>query len=255
MNAKHVCVVADHDQPMQPVDSRDNGNAPGRLLGIAALSFSNDGLLRNSLADQIVLANGALGKLIAARTSQSNDQRSDAAMVELERVVQACAINRRRTAVVFRRAKNADRIGRRSLILTCVALNLHVDPAAPCKGPTQQDEDKHERSAEQPVMPLLFGFARHAVYLTYPVPLTKSQEPVGLPFPCSLGPLAPASLSLQGHHDFVRRNGALAQNLPAALAEGEIHDRRRLGARRRAAVDDQRNTIANLVADAASACA
>src|ERR1700722_17948070 len=60
-------------------------------------------------------------------------------------------------------------------------------------------------------------------------------------------------LSLQGHHDFVRRNSALTQNLPAALAESQIDDRRGLGACRRAAVDDERNALANLVADAARA--
>src|ERR1700722_1042214 len=60
-------------------------------------------------------------------------------------------------------------------------------------------------------------------------------------------------LSLQGHHDFVRRNSTLAQNLPAALAESEIDDRRGLGAGRRAAIDDERNTLANLVADAPGA--
>jgi hypothetical protein len=53
VNAEHVRVVADDDQAMQPVDASDDGNAAGRLLSVAALGLSNNGLLRNAFADQI----------------------------------------------------------------------------------------------------------------------------------------------------------------------------------------------------------
>src|ERR1039458_10497034 len=84
MNTEHVSVVADDDQAVQPVDAGDDGNAAGRLLSIAAFGFSDDGLLGNAFADQISLAHRTLGELIAAGTAKSDDERGDAAMVELE---------------------------------------------------------------------------------------------------------------------------------------------------------------------------
>ena len=93
-------------------------------------------------------AHGALGVLVAARAAQSDDQRSDAAMVELERVIQAGAVDRRGPAVVLRRAQDADGVGGRSLILAGVALNLRVDPAAPAQSADRQDENSKSTSAQ-----------------------------------------------------------------------------------------------------------
>src|ERR1039458_10882371 len=67
--------------------------------------------------------------------------------------------------------------------------------------------------------------------------------------PCSLVPLF--LLPLHDHDDLVGRNGALAQNLPAAGAQRKIDDGGRLRAARGTAVDNQRNAVAYLIADAA----
>ena len=85
-------------------------------------------------------AHRTLGELVAAVAAQSDDERGDAAMVELQRVVQAGAVDRGGPAVVLRRAQHADGVGRRSLILAGVALNLRVDPAAPAQNANQQHE-------------------------------------------------------------------------------------------------------------------
>src|ERR1035438_8180362 len=76
------------------------------------------------------------------------------------------------------------------------------------------------------------------------VPCSLFPKPYSLiPIPYSLSPL-------QNHHDFVRGNGALAQNRPAAGAERKIDDGGGLRMAGRSAVDNQRNAVAYLVQDA-----
>jgi hypothetical protein len=190
VNAEHVRVVADDHQPVQPVGAGDHGNAAGRLLGVAALGFSNDGLLGNAFADQVFLAHKALGVLIAAGTAEGDDERGDAAMVELERVVEPRAVDGRRPAIVLRRAKNADGVGGRSLILIRVDLNLQIDPAAPAKAATSRAEDKNNRNAEDPVAALRLGFGPMISILLSPKGSSVFRSPL-LSLTCSPSPSVP----------------------------------------------------------------
>jgi len=57
-------------------------------------------------------------------------------------------------------------------------------------------------------------------------------------------------LPLKHHDDFVGGNGALAEYLPAAVAKGEVDDGGGQRAASGSAVDDERDAIADLVADA-----
>ena len=143
---RNMCsVVADHDQAMQPVDAGDDGDSASRLLRVAALSVSAImACFRNGFADQISLAHGTLSELIAAGTAKGDDERGNAAMVKLERVVEPCAVNEQ--AVINSAApRTPDGVGRGSLILIRVDLNLHVDPAAPPQSCGQQARSDNEK--------------------------------------------------------------------------------------------------------------
>src|SRR5579863_3987752 len=62
----------------------------------------------------------------------------------------------------------------------------------------------------------------------------------------------PTTLTLEGHHNLVRWNRTLAQDLPASLTQRQIHDRRRLRPPGGPTVDDEWNPIADLVAHTGS---
>ena len=157
VDAEKMSAIADDYQPPQPVGAGDDGDAARRFLGIAALGLGDNVFFGNAHAHQVFAAYGAFVVLIAAVSAQGDDERSDAAVIERECVIQAGAVNRGGPAVVLRRAKNANRVRRRGLILTRVALNLHIDPAAPAQCPNRNREQQHHHHAENPFAPLRLG--------------------------------------------------------------------------------------------------
>ena len=145
MNPEKMRPVADDRQPSQPIGTGDHGNPARRLFGIAAMRLGDDGLLGCAHPHQVCAAHGTLGVLVAARSAQRDNQRCDPAMIEVQGVIQPRAINRRGPAVVLRRAKNSDRVRRRSLVLVGIGLNLHVNPAAPAHRPRNHRRQQQQR--------------------------------------------------------------------------------------------------------------
>ena len=110
--------VADDDQPLQTVGAGNHGNAARRFFGVAAFGLGNDGFFGNAHGHQVFAAHRAFVVLVAAVAAQGDDQRSNAALIEGQGVVQPGAVDRRGPSVVLRRAKDANRVRRRSLVLT-----------------------------------------------------------------------------------------------------------------------------------------
>ncbi len=62
VDTEQMGVVADDHQPVQTIGAGNHGDAAGRLFGIAALGFRDDGgLLRNAHAHQVSATHGAFG--------------------------------------------------------------------------------------------------------------------------------------------------------------------------------------------------
>jgi hypothetical protein len=78
-------------------------------------------------------------------------------------MIQSRTKNRRGLAVVFRSAKDCDRIGGLRLIHPCEALNLRVDPGAPSQAANQTNYSRNSNRAEDESVRLRYGSSRHAV--------------------------------------------------------------------------------------------
>src|ERR1035441_6417856 len=91
MNAEEMRSVADDDQPPQAVGAGNHGDAAGRLLGVAALGFGDDGALGNAHALQVLAAHGAFVVLVAPISAQGDEERGYAVVIERKRVVEAGA--------------------------------------------------------------------------------------------------------------------------------------------------------------------
>src|SRR5580698_5580585 len=124
MNAEQVGAVADNHQTANSVGVGDYGNPSGGVFCVAALGFGDDVFLGNPQSRQVLESDGAFGVPVAAGTTQGNNERGNAAMVKREGVIEARAVDRGRLAIVLRRTKDADRVGRLSLIPAGVGLNL-----------------------------------------------------------------------------------------------------------------------------------
>ena len=135
VNAEEVRAVADDNQPPHPVGAGNHRDAPRRLLAVAALGLGDDRALRNPHGHQVLAPHGTFVVLVAAVAAQGDHQRRDAVLVERTRVLQAGSIDRRGPSVVLRRAKDADCVRRRGLILPCINLNLRVNPITPAQSP------------------------------------------------------------------------------------------------------------------------
>ena len=146
-------------------------------------------------------------------------------MVKSQRVVQPCAINRGRSPIVLRGAKDSNRVGRRRLVLPRVRLNLPIDPPAPPASANHPKKHQKQYRTKYPARTTSSGLSPG---------LSLARLCPALPFFPRGGPLHAhllllktkrGFLSLQDHHDLMRRNGALAQDLPASRPKRQVNNR------------------------------
>src|SRR5271168_1943330 len=112
-DAEDMVGIANRDAAMHAVGPHDDSDSFGRLRGVRSLRFFNQAGVGNSTMHQIIVANAAFAKAgVEGRSAGGDDHRSELALKQIEGVVEARAIDRRRTARVFRRAKYSNRIRR-----------------------------------------------------------------------------------------------------------------------------------------------
>ena len=91
VNAEEVSAVADHDNATHSVGAGDDRETLDRFIGAGALGFSDDVRLGNTCAFKILLSHSAFGILIAAIAAESDDERSDSAVIEGFSVIESGA--------------------------------------------------------------------------------------------------------------------------------------------------------------------
>src|ERR1035437_9602737 len=106
MDPEQMRSIADDYEPAQTVGVGNHSNPAGRFLRIAAPGLGDDCGFRNAHDHQVFASHRAFGILVAAVSTQRDDEWSDAALGESEGVVQAGTVNRGGVPVVLRRPKN-----------------------------------------------------------------------------------------------------------------------------------------------------
>jgi hypothetical protein len=144
VNAEEVGGVADNDDALEIVGTGNDGEAVDGFVGARAFGFGDDVGVRDAGADQILLANAALGVLVAAITAEGDDEWGDSAAVEGLGVIEAGAEDGRGMTVVFCSAEDGYGVSWNGHVAAGIPLDLAVDPADP-----DESEEDQEREDDQ----------------------------------------------------------------------------------------------------------
>ena len=126
VDAKKVGSIGDRKDAVQVILPGNGGQAGSGLFCVGALGLSNDLILRDAMGEQVVMADAPFGISRPPATTQGDHQRSKVFAVESKSMIQTGAQHRRRTAIVFRCAKDGDGVGGTRLIMSGVIVNLPV---------------------------------------------------------------------------------------------------------------------------------
>src|ERR1700748_2300774 len=111
--------------------ARNRSQPSGRFFGIRALRLGDDLVLRNLVGQKIIVAHSPFRVVGIAAATESNYQRRQAFAIKSKRMVQTGSQHRRRTTIVFGRAKHGNGVRGARLIMGSVEMNLPVDPKKP----------------------------------------------------------------------------------------------------------------------------
>ena len=140
--------VGDDDDVVEIVFAGDGGEAVNLLLGVDGAGFGDDAAEGDSVGEEVVAADAALGVagVFVAAAAEGDDEGGDVFAVEVDGVVEAGVKDGGWAAGVLGRAEDGDGIGGLGVVFAGDSGYLLIDPEAPCCG---GQEEEPEQAAEE----------------------------------------------------------------------------------------------------------
>ena len=142
--------VRDYDDVVEVVFVRDGGEAVDLLLGIGGARLGDDAAEGNSIGEEVVATDAALGVagVFVGASAEGDDERSDLFAVELDGAVETGVEDWGWAAGVLGCAEDGDGVGGLGVIVTGDGGDLLAEPDAPddC-AEEQEDEELTEECA------------------------------------------------------------------------------------------------------------
>ena len=112
-DAENVVGIADRDATVQPVGAHDHAYPDGRFRRVMALRFRDQAAFRDAMLHQIVAPDASFTeRRIRSRAASSNHDRCDAAVEDIESVIEPGSQHWRWTAGILGRTEDDDCIRR-----------------------------------------------------------------------------------------------------------------------------------------------
>jgi hypothetical protein len=277
-NAEEMGCVGDDDDVVKIVFVGDGGEAVDLLLGVDGAGLGDDAAEGDSIGEEIVAADasfGVAGVLIAA-SPEGDDHRSDLFAIEIDGMVEAGVKDRGWVAGVLGCTEDGDGVGGLSVVMAGNCGDLLIDPDTPGSG-DQQDQPEQpakEETAGSASASQIGGRGDHRIGRTNLYGKQMRAHIYGYGRVSAKGSIVRRAsvqvglnrsnrstkkleltgsrdlLMLECEGDLVSRDRAFAENHPGVAASGEVDDGGGGGAGGRAAVDDEGQLVAELLADA-----